>query len=349
MLQVLKRLDLQRWQPHVYCLTHRGVLADDLEELGIPVTCYGLRSWNLPLVLWKLRTALKNTEPQIVQTFLYHANILGRIAAWLAGVPHVLSGIRVAEKRSRLRLWLDRWTNRFVTQHVCVSQSVATFSREQGGLPEHKLVVVPNGVDVERFRDAKPADLSQFGVPDDSFTVLFVGRLEPQKNPHMLLEGVGPLFAQHSGLHVLFVGAGALESSLRERCATLDCADRVHFAGRQTDIPGIMRACGCLALTSLWEGMPNVVLEAMAAGLLVISTEVEGIRELIPDEAPLKGFVIPYGDVGRGLIAECVEVAIKCHPTKEITEPAMAHVRQHFTWDSAASAYEQLYEQLLTN
>ena len=214
-------------------MTHRGKLADELEAAGIPVTCYDLSTWNLPLMLWRLRSALRNTRPAIVQTFLYHANILGRIAArdWLASAT-VVSGIRVAEKRSRFRLWLDRVTDRFVQRHVCVSQSVAKFSHEVGGLPLAKLDVVPNGVDVDRFAKAKPADLSQFGVPRDAFVVLSVGRLEEQKAPDMLLEAVSPLLPPNDNLHLLYVGNGPLESTLRDRISELArSADRVHFAG----------------------------------------------------------------------------------------------------------------------
>lgn len=346
MVQVISRLDRARWQPVVYCLTHRGKLADELEDICVPVTCYGLRPWNLPFVLWRLRSALKDTKPLVVQTILYHANILGRVAAWLAGAGHVVSGIRVAEKRSWFRLFLDRWTDRFVTKHVCVSKAVARFSAEQGGLPKEKLVVVPNGVDVDRFRHANPASLEEFGVPDDAFVVLSVGRLEPQKNPMVLLEGVSPLCPRFANLHVLFVGAGSLESSLRERCKALKCSDRVHFAGRQENVPGIMRASDCLVLTSLWEGMPNVVLEAMAAGLPVIATEVEGVRELIPDEAPQKGFVIPQ-DLATDLIGDLIPVLIERGSNAGITEPAQAYVAEHFTWDATAAGFEAVYNGLL--
>ena len=344
LVQVIRRLDRDRWAPHVYCLTHRGKLADELEELGVPVSCYELGKWNLPLVLWRLRSALKASRPAVVQTFLYHANILGRVAAWMAGVPHVLSGIRVAEKRSWFRLALDRWTDRFVSKHVCVSEGVKRFSVQQGGLPEPKMVVVPNGVDVARFKEAEPANLTEFGIPGGAFTALFVGRLEPQKAPEMLIQGLSPLFPPHPHLHLLMVGAGSLESSLRDRAAALNIVDNVHFAGRQRDIPGIMRSADCLVLTSLWEGMPNVVLEAMAAGLPVVTTDVEGVRELI--DSPRTGFIVPIAEPDA--LQEPVALLIGSEQLRtDMAAAAQVHVSQLFTWDATAAGFVAVYDGLL--
>ncbi|MFK7817220.1 MAG: glycosyltransferase [Planctomycetaceae bacterium] len=344
MVQVVTRLDPNQWLPHVYCLTHRGRLADELEQQGVPVTCYELSKWNLLLVVWRLRSALKNTRPAILQTFLYHANIIGRIAGWLAGVPHVCSGIRVAEKRSRFRLWIDRWTDRLVSKHICVSESVAAFSVEVGGLSRSKIEVVANGVDVDRFASAEPAKLAGFGVPEDACVVLSVGRLEPQKAPQVLIDGISPLFPRFEKLHLLMVGTGSLESSLRDQAARLGIADRVHFAGRQDDIAGIMRASSCFVLTSRWEGMPNVVLEAMAAGLPVVTTLVEGVDELIGEN---RGVGIPVGDVDA--VTSAVETVLADLATaKGNAESAQRNVMEHFTWNRCGAAFEALYRKLIS-
>ena len=102
----------------------------------------------------QLATQWRTWRPDVVQTFLFHANILGRLAAFRAGVPHVASGIRVAERRSGWRLWIDRATDRLVERHVCVSQAVADFSRTRGRLPAPKLFVIPNGIDVSQHDSA---------------------------------------------------------------------------------------------------------------------------------------------------------------------------------------------------
>ena len=167
------------------------------------------------LVVWPLARRLAALRPAILQTFLFHANIVGRLAGTAARVPVIVSGIRVAEKRSRLRLWLDRFTDRLVTRHICVSRDVADFSAQVGRLPSAKMSVIPNGVDVDHFANAVPVDLAQFGVPAGSRVLLFVGRLEPQKGPFELLHAAAQLVVDHADVHLLMVGDGPLASDLR--------------------------------------------------------------------------------------------------------------------------------------
>ena len=156
LVELVTRLDRGKFDPVVYCLGPRPAsnprsLADELEAAGIRVHCFGARrSWQFFSVLRSLRRQIAADAPRIVQTFLFHANLLGTLAARCAGVAHVVTGIRVAERRARGHLTLARWTDRWVERHVCVSESVRDFCR-QAGLTESKLAVIPNGVDVERF------------------------------------------------------------------------------------------------------------------------------------------------------------------------------------------------------
>lgn len=344
LVALVTRLDPERWAPHVFCLTHRGRLAETLEEAGIPVTCLHLQRWNLPAVLWRLRRGLRHVRPQVVQTFLYHANILGRLAARMAGVSCVVSGVRVAEQRSRLRLLIDRWTQFLVRKHVCVSEGVARFSIDRGGLPRPKVVVIPNGVDYEKFAGATPTDLEGLGVPAGSVTILFVGRLEHQKAPEVLVAAVAPLLQADRKRHVLLVGSGPDEARLREQAARLAVADQLHFAGRRDDVAGLMAAADCLVLPSRWEGMPNVVLEAMAAGLPVVATAVEGIDELLGRGNC--GRIVPV-DHPIALAEALNEFLQTREERKRIGLAAQLYVREHFTWNAVAAAYSDLYAELL--
>ena len=155
LVRIVTGLDRSLWEPQVISLNNRGPLTEPLKAAGIPVTAIGAGRVRSPRGLWRatigLTQCLKEQRPEVLQTFLFHANITGRLAAKRAGVPVVVSGIRVAEKRGRWRLTLDRLTDHLVSRHVCVSQSVADFSISESGLPESKVVVIPNGVDVERF------------------------------------------------------------------------------------------------------------------------------------------------------------------------------------------------------
>jgi glycosyltransferase involved in cell wall biosynthesis len=280
LVQLATHLDRKRFEPEVVCLAAEGELAAPLRAAGVSVTCLNAGRWDAR-VIFRLRRHFRRTRPDLVQTFLFHANIAGRIAARAAGVPFVVSGIRVAERQKRWHLTLDRLTDRLVDRHVCVSRDVAEFARNEGGLPAEKLLVIPNAVDIEAIANAKPADLSQFGFRACDEVILFVGRLTEQKDPLRLLTAFRSIAEEFPNAKLLFVGSGTLEPQLRKNAT--DLMHRVALAGQRSDVPSLMKSAVCLALPSRWEGMPNVVLEAMAAGTPVVAAAVEGVSELLAD------------------------------------------------------------------
>jgi glycosyltransferase involved in cell wall biosynthesis len=345
LVQIVTRLDRRRWEPHVFCLDAGGVLVAELRAAGIEVVCLGARRPRDFLVVWRLYRRLAALRPAVLQTFLFHANIVGRLAGALARVPVIVSGLRVAEKRSRMRLWIDRFTDRLVTRHVCVSRDVAEFSAKEGGLPRAKISVIPNGVDYERYAHATPADLTRFGVPRGSRVLLFVGRLDRQKGPYILLEAVGELFENHSDLHLVMVGDGPLSEELRAWTSERGFDSRIHFTGRQADVAGLMRAADLFVLPSQWEGLPNVVLEAMAAGTPVVARAVEGVRDLLEDGK--SGVVVPLN--GEPRLAEAIRGALKnLEQARAAAAEAQRFARERFTWPQVAAEYERLYAELLT-
>ncbi|HET6324598.1 MAG TPA: glycosyltransferase [Planctomycetaceae bacterium] len=346
LVQIVTRLDRQRWEPHVFCLDAGGVLAPELRAAGIEVVCLGARRRRDVLVVRPLYRHLVALRPAILQTFLFHANVIGRLAGTAARVPVIVSGIRVAEKRSRARLWLDRVTDRLVTRHVCVSRDVADFSTTRGGLPHEKISVIPNGVDFERYANAAPAALTQFGVPHGSRVLLFVGRLDPQKGPLQLLEAAAELFLDHSDLQLVMVGDGPLATELRAWTVFRSLETRIHFVGRQTDIAGLMRAADVFVLPSQWEGLPNVVLEAMAAGTPVVATEVEGVRDLLTEGKT--GTLVPRN--GEFPLAQAIGRALgNREEVQAMAVTAQSIVKESFTWPLVAAEYERLYADLLAS
>lgn len=344
LVNLVTRLDRGRWEPSVICLAGPGALVEPLEQAGIPVICLGARrAWNLA-VLPRLTRELRRIRPALLQTSLYHANIAGRIAARRAGVPRVVSGIRVAERRSRFRLWADRLTDGLVDRHVCVSRAVAEFSTTHGGLPAEKVTVIPNAVDADRLARAEPVDLSQLGIPAESRILLFVGRLDRQKAPLCLLEAAELLVPDHDELHVLVVGDGPLKERLRRWVGQRGLQERIHLAGRRSDVPALMKAADCLVLPSRWEGMPNVVLEAMAVGLPVVATAVDGVAELVRDGET--GLLVRPGSPSE--LARAVErVLAGSRAAPPLAANAQHVVKKEFTWKRVVSAYEAVYRELL--
>jgi starch synthase (maltosyl-transferring) len=349
LVELATRLDRERFAPVVYALGFPpegdASCLTALQTVGIDVHFLGAtRSRQVFAVLNRLKTLLRKQSPDVVQSFLFHANLAGRIAARRAGVPRAVSGIRVAERRSRWPLWADRLTDRLVDRHVCVSRAVAQFSRDVTGLPPEKLVVIPNGIDASLYPATQPADLTAVGIPPGRRLVTYVGRLEMQKGVQWLVETAPTWLGQLPDCDLLLVGKGPEREHLRRMSADRGIADRVHFAGWRSDVPAILARSDLLVLPSAWEGMPNVVLEAMASGLPVVASNVEGVAELLGPDADAQ--TVAHGDT-PGYSSKVVGI---------MTDPALAgalgaknrlRAEAEFSLERMVSAYEDLWESLV--
>ena len=338
-------LDRQSWEARVYCLGPRGHFAEILEAKGIPVTCFGGRGIaSVPSVLWRLTRALRQFRPALLQTFLFHGNLIGRIAGRMAGVPNIVSGIRVAEHQSRWHGRLDRWTNFLVKHNVCVSQGVADFSIPQTGLQSSKVSVIPNGVDDKLYADAVPADVTQLGLNPLFPVVITVGRLSEQKGIRYLLLAAAEVLRERPNCQFLFVGDGPERASLEALASSLAIGSSVRFVGHRADVPSLLKASGLFVLPSLWEGMPNALLEAMAAGLPVVATAVEGSREIIRNEE--SGLLVPPENPDA-LANAILRVLNDPLFSSRLACAAQSAVMQRFVNSTATAAYEQLYRRLI--
>ena len=339
------RLDRRRFEPVVYCLGPRPARAEascveSIEAAGIPVHCLGAQgSWHFLGTVTRLRKLLAAQSPQILQTFLFHANFVGRLAGWQARVPHILSGIRVAEKHARWHLWLDRWTQNLVQRHVCVSRSVADFSVQVARLREDRLVVIPNGIDPSSA-DVTPLNLGDLGLANGRRAITFVGRLEPQKGLPWLLETAPLWLPRVPDCDLVLVGSGGQETELKRLADQLGIASRVHFAGWRPDVAAILAASELLVLPSRWEGMPNVVLQAMACGRPVLATEAEGTRELLgPHSDPQ---LVTYGDT-EALVQKLVAIISDSDFATSLGQKNRHRAAEDFSLQRMVQAYEELW------
>lgn len=347
--ELAARLDRQRFSPVVYCLgprprQERAASAAALESADVEV-CYldARRRRDAGRVLQDLSRLLAARRPRLVQTFLFHAGMLGRIAARRAGVEQVVCGIRVAERWRPWRLWADRLTDRLVDRHVCVSRSVARFACRRGGLPAEKLIVIANGVDPQAFPAPSQADLRLFGVPGGSRVVTYVGRLNQQKGVAWLIRSAPEWLQRLPDCHLLLVGEGPQRAKLTRLCRRAGIAGRVHFAGWRPDVPEILAASDLLVLPSAWEGMPNVVLEAMASRLPVVATEAEGIEELLGSIRSEQ--TARYGD-SQAFAQKIVGFLTDSSVAARVGAENRRRAEDQFGYRRMVNAYQRLWESL---
>ncbi len=346
LVQLVTRLDRERWEPFVITLGKETELVDGLQSADIPVTCLNATSSRQFSIYPRLVKEFRRINPAILQTYLFHANILGRMAARSARIKHVVSGIRVAERRGKWYHRVERWTDRWVSKHVCVSRAVRDFTIQMTRIPAEKMVVIPNGVDVIRFANASP--IIRKSLPDcddDTLIALFVGRLDQQKGIFDLLTVAENLREQIPHLKWMIAGEGPLKIEMEARIEKMNLRGCVHLLGRRSDIAELMKTADLFVFPSRWEGMPNVILEAMAARLPIISYDVEGIDELLTDHQ--SGLVIPNGNIPE--ISKAIATLAQNPKLRtSYAEKAFQKVSSQFRWEQTVSQYQQLYERLIS-
>jgi len=271
----------------------RGALLEKLQCAGVEVAS-GNADANRECVsaYRQLRQWLKESKPDVCQTFLHHANVLGTLAAKSAGVRNRVAGIRVAESKA-VRCTIEKFALKASTSVICVSRAVERFAAKRLGCPAAKLMVIPNGVDAGRFSNAEPFDWPQIGWPQNAVVTLFVGRLHQQKGIELLQSEIDQLAPNGSNQRLLLVGDGPLRSELKTWAEELG-PQQVQLLGWRPDIASLMAGSRLIVLPSHYEGMPNVILEAMAAGKPVVCSRVEGSQELLKHDWDQQSF--PAGD-----------------------------------------------------
>lgn len=293
-----------------------------------------------------LRRELVAFQPEVTQSFLFHANVASLLAHRLPPrrLPgRLFGGARVAQPE-RWRQRLQGWAARRMDKLVCVSHSVAQHCRANEGVPADKLLVIPNGLELPASGTGNSPCWSQLGLPDRARVLLFVGRLTEQKGIAEFMTRVAPALLQRlPEHHLVLMGAGEQAAQLRLRVEQSAFAARVHLVGWQPQATQWMQAAELLVLPTRYEGMPNVILEAMAVGKPVVSFDVDGVREILGDAATSAVQCVPPLDwlaLGDAIVnlANDRDLQARC------AQANVARVQQHFQLNDQLARYEQLYQ-----
>lgn len=241
--------------------------------------------------------ALRRWRPDALVCFIHEASLYGRFVGRLAGVPVVIGSERNIWREGRIDAVVSRWTDRLLTTTVVNAPAVRHDLVQRRIVRPEAVHVIPNGIDVSGFSATpavRAAVRAEVGVADDAFVWLAVGRLTPQKDFATLLAAFARVAADRADARLLIAGSGALHHDLVAGAAEAGLADRVTFLGERGDVPRLLAAADALVVSSEAEGLPNVVMEAFAAALPVVATDVGGVADLVvPDRT---GHLVPARD-----------------------------------------------------
>lgn len=349
-------LDASRFEVSILIYHDIRELGAALDDAGIEVTLLrkqGKFDLRFAFRLWRY---LRRRRPHIVHSFLFIPNVLARTVARLAGVPTVITSERNVDlPQTPWRCRVERLLSRFGDHVIVNAHAIKAVLGESAAVPASRISVIHNGVDTARFKplpDAeRVASRAALGIPESCFLIMLPGRLRPQKNHQCLLDAIAKLGTKRLGdYRVCFAGKATDASYADDLVATVNAsgmAEHVIFLGRYEDMVALYAATDVVVLPSLWEGLPNVVLEAMACGRLVIASRIADNAMLL--EHGRTGFLFPSND--SDALAETLLRVRGMDDTEcaAIEAAARASMTSRFTRERLAAATMDIYQRVSSN
>lgn len=301
-VELANALDPQRFRVHVCSLSKVNPLASELRDVDERfIVLEKTRKYDMGLI-FKTARLLARLNAAVVHSFMFDAEIVGRLAGKLARVPAVVCSNRCPHHgRSKFKQWVARFTEPCFDVMIANSWAGFEYERDHQRVDASKLCVIPNGVDTHRFQPGDAVEMRQeFGIPADAPVVGMFAHFRGNKDHGTLIEAAALTLKHHPQTRFLLIGASdgdssdSLHSQAAAAVARHRLTDRVIFAGARSDVAKLYRMVDIKVLSTKFEGTPNVVLEAMASGLPVIATDVSDNARLIIEGCT--GHIVPPRD-----------------------------------------------------
>lgn len=329
----------RNFEIYVLCLRGEGNFTEELRKRDVTLYVYNLKK-DLFSIL-KVYKNIKEINPDILQTFLFISNILGRILGKIARVRVIISSQRSVDRWRKWYHWIiDKITSKFSTVIISNSYSAKEILIKKAKIKPEKIIVIPNGIKIPEKISGK----KYFDFKKDDFVVGTVGNLRKVKDHETFIKAAGIVSEKYPYVKFLIAGKGPLENYLVGLTKKLGISEKFVFTGFVKEIEKVYTSIDIFVLTSLWEGCPLSVLEAMSFGIPVVSFSVGDVPFIIDNEK--NGIIIQ--DRNYKKVAEKIIFLIENEEErKKIGSRGREKVKEEFSLDKMIEQYSKVYHYLL--
>lgn len=350
LLDLVRHHDSRRFIPEVAAMHGHGVFEMEFQKAGIVTHSLSSSKW-LPFYFFNFLHLMMRGKYDILHFHLFGANLCAKPLAIAMGHRKIIVHDQcndASRDQNPLLLAADAFFNRRASRIIAVSKSIRDYLIIREDLPESNVVMIPNGLDAEQFEKSNEAQRKEaraiFDLPEKVFVIGGVGRLVQQKNFKLFLQVAAKILKKHPELFFVIAGSGPMEGELKTMTEVLKIGDRVLFLGHVADRVRLYHAFDALFMSSDFEGTPMALLEAMASGLPVVASAVDGIAEACTNE--MDSLLVPPRDLG-GYVA-ALERMIRIPDLRErLGNNARATVLAHYEIHGLARQVERIYEEVL--
>jgi glycosyltransferase involved in cell wall biosynthesis len=351
--QILTAAQQLRSEGHelmIVSLTELGPMGHEARSLGISTESLDMpRGFADPRGLLRLIGLVRRWKPDLVHSHMVHSNLMARVVRLFAPVPALVQTIHNIYEGGVHLMTGYRWTNRLADYMTIVSQTAADRFIRERIVPASMLRAIPNGVDVELF-ESVPAGRREslrreLGL-DREFVWLAVGRFEIAKDYPTMLRAFSRVRERNAQAVLLLVGRGSLQAETEALARELNLNQSVRFLGVRHDIPEIMSAADGYVMSSEWEGMPMVLLEAAAAALPIVTTDAGGNAEVVRDQQ--NGFLVRPSSPEDLAAAMLRLMQLPESERRAMGARGRERVRSEFGLSRTVERWEQVYREVLS-
>ena len=343
LLELVREMDETRFRTVVCSLGFTNTLQKEFESLDAKTVTFRRRGRFNPRLFFQLLRLVRREQIDVIMTTLFYADIVGALVGRLAKVKAVFFWETISSPGwlTWHRKWLYKLAAGSCTRIVSVSRATADFVVDKREIPSHKVVVIPYGIDLAAYAPKDGARIREsIGLNRNDPVIGMVGRLQPQKGHRYLVKAMEKVVKTVPDVKVVLVGWGGLQDEIETQIEEAGLKDHFVLLGLREDVSDLLNAFDIFTLPSLWEGLPNVILEAMATAKPVVASSVDGNAELVLDGAT--GFLVPPKDVDR-LADALVHLLTHKDEAARMGRKGRKRVEEEFSLRQQVQRFQDLY------